>query len=149
MPPGLGGSHGSHTTSFHYFYMWRFGWVFLLMTLFFEVLAFFTSILACCGRLGAALAFVVSAIALFFYTLAVSIITYVNRVISCHGSERVTLLTVYCTQCHILRSPQPVPRRWPVCQDRTVGLRFPLGLVCGTSHCCHSFRAGHTFESHF
>ncbi|PNP44939.1 non-anchored cell wall protein-6 [Trichoderma gamsii] len=75
VPPGLGGSHGSHTTSFHYFYMWRFGWVFLLMTLFFEVLAFFTSILACCGRLGAALAFVVSAIALFFYTLAVSIIT--------------------------------------------------------------------------
>lgn len=58
--------------------MWRFGWVFLLMTLFFEVVAFFTSILACCGRLGAALAFVVSSIALFFYTLAVSIITYVD-----------------------------------------------------------------------
>lgn len=74
--------------------MWRFGWVFLLMTLFFEVLAFFTSILACCGRLGAALAFVVSAIALFFYTLAVTIITYVDCVISCKGSKRVALLTV-------------------------------------------------------
>ncbi|KAM0256431.1 hypothetical protein ACHAQJ_004956 [Trichoderma viride] len=75
VPPGLGGSHGSDTTSFHYFYMWRFGWVFLLMTLFFEVVAFFTSFVSCCGRLGAALAFVVSAIALFFYTLAVSLIT--------------------------------------------------------------------------
>ncbi|KAL7962634.1 SUR7 domain-containing protein [Trichoderma compactum] len=75
VPPGLGGSHGSDTTSFHYFFMWRFGWVFLLMTLFFEVMALFTAFLSCCGRLGAALAFVVSAIALFFFTLAVTIIT--------------------------------------------------------------------------
>ncbi|RFU72234.1 non-anchored cell wall -6 [Trichoderma arundinaceum] len=75
VPPGLGGSHGSDTTSFHYFYMWRFGWVFLLMTLFFEVLAFFTAFVSCCGRLGAALAFVVSGIALFFYSLAVALIT--------------------------------------------------------------------------
>ncbi|KAH6604205.1 non-anchored cell wall -6 [Trichoderma cornu-damae] len=75
VPPGLGGSHGSHTTSFHYFFMWRFGWVFLLMTLFFEVMAFFTAFVSCCGRLGAALAFVVSGIALFFYSLAVALIT--------------------------------------------------------------------------
>lgn len=45
------------------------------MTLFFEVLAFFASVLAFFGRLGAALTFVICAIALFFYTLAVSIIT--------------------------------------------------------------------------
>ncbi|KAH0495681.1 hypothetical protein TgHK011_009215 [Trichoderma gracile] len=75
VPPGLGGSHGSHTTSFHYFFMWRFGWVFLLMTLFFEVLALFTAFISCCGRLGAALAFVVSSIALFWYSLAVALIT--------------------------------------------------------------------------
>lgn len=48
------------------------------MTLFFEVMALFTAFLSCCGRLGAALAFVVSAIALFFFTLAVTIITYVK-----------------------------------------------------------------------
>lgn len=57
--------------------MWRFGWVFLLMTLFFEVLALFTAFISCCGRLGAALAFVVSSIALFWYSLAVALITYV------------------------------------------------------------------------
>ncbi|KAL5594735.1 hypothetical protein BROUX41_001649 [Berkeleyomyces rouxiae] len=75
VPSGLGGSHGNHTTSTHFWYMWRFGWVFFMMTLFFETVALFTSILACCGRLGAALASFATAVALFFYALAVSLMT--------------------------------------------------------------------------
>ncbi|PHH85556.1 hypothetical protein CDD83_247 [Cordyceps sp. RAO-2017] len=77
VPDGLGGRHGHHTTSYHMYYMWRFGWVFLLMTLFFEHLALFASLVACCGRLGAAVASFMCYIALFWYTLAVSIITAV------------------------------------------------------------------------
>lgn len=70
-------SYAGNTTSMYYFYMWRFGWVFYLMSLFFAVMAFFTGFLACCGRLGSALAGLVSLTALFFYTIAVSLMTYV------------------------------------------------------------------------
>ncbi|PHH78890.1 hypothetical protein CDD82_2790 [Ophiocordyceps australis] len=77
IPNGLGGSHGKHTTSFRIYYMWRFGWVFLMMTLFFEVLSFFSAFLACCGRLGAAVSYFISSIALFFYALGVSLTTAV------------------------------------------------------------------------
>ncbi|GAO15461.1 uncharacterized protein UV8b_02206 [Ustilaginoidea virens] len=75
VPDGLGGSYGSGTTSYHFFYLWRFGWVFFLITLFFEVLAFFSGFLACCGRLGAALSFFVAALALVFHTVASSLFT--------------------------------------------------------------------------
>ncbi|KAJ4386341.1 Eisosomes component [Gnomoniopsis smithogilvyi] len=75
IPSGLGGSYAGDTTSKYYFYMWRFGWVFYLMSLFFAVMAFFTGFLACCGRLGSALAGLVSLTALFFYTIAVSLMT--------------------------------------------------------------------------
>ncbi|KAK8104464.1 uncharacterized protein PG998_011497 [Apiospora kogelbergensis] len=74
-PSSLVGSHGNHTTSSYFFYMWRFGWVFYLMTLFFSVLAFFTGFLACCGRLGSALAGLSTLVALFFYSIAVSLMT--------------------------------------------------------------------------
>ncbi|KAK8075292.1 SUR7 protein [Apiospora hydei] len=74
-PASLVGSHGGNTTSMYFYYMWRFGWVFYLMTLFFSVLAFFTGFLACCGRLGSALAGLSTMIALFFYSIAVSLMT--------------------------------------------------------------------------
>lgn len=61
----------------YYFYMWRFGWVLYLISLFLTVMAFFTGFLACCGRLGSALSGIVSLAALFFYTIAVSLMTYV------------------------------------------------------------------------
>lgn len=57
--------------------MWRFGWVFYLMSLFFAVIAFFAGFLACCGRLGSAISGLVSLTALFFYTIAVSLMTCV------------------------------------------------------------------------
>lgn len=75
VPDGLGGSHGRGTTSFYYFYMWRFGWVFYLMSLFFVALAWFGAWLACCGRLGSAIASLLSFIGLFFFTIAVSLMT--------------------------------------------------------------------------
>jgi hypothetical protein len=77
VPADLIGSHGGHTTSFHYYYMWRFGWTFFLITLFFETLTFFSAFLACCGRLGAAVAAFVSLVALFFSTIATVLMTAV------------------------------------------------------------------------
>jgi hypothetical protein len=75
-PAELLGSYGGDTTSHYYWYMWRFGWVFYLISLFFEVLAFFTGFIACCGRLGSAVAGFAAVVALFFYTIAVSLMTY-------------------------------------------------------------------------
>ncbi|TDZ74958.1 Protein SUR7 [Colletotrichum trifolii] len=75
VPSGLQGSHGGGTTSTEFFYLWRFGWVLYLVSLFFMVIAWFGSFLACCGRLGSALAFMVSGTALFFLTVAVSLMT--------------------------------------------------------------------------
>ncbi|CAK7271745.1 Eisosomes component [Sporothrix epigloea] len=74
-PPELIGKYGGGTTSFSYFYMWRFGWVFYIIALFFEVCAFFTSFLACCGRFGSSLGGLVTMIALIFLTAAVSLMT--------------------------------------------------------------------------
>ncbi|UNI23987.1 Eisosomes component [Purpureocillium takamizusanense] len=74
-PDALVGSHGSGTTSFKYYYMWRFGWVFLLLTLFFETLSFFTGFLACCGRLGAAISFLLGGFALFLYSIGAALTT--------------------------------------------------------------------------
>jgi hypothetical protein len=75
LPTRLIGSYGSHTTSFYYFYMWRFGWVFYLIALFFTVFAFFTGFIACCGRLGSAIAGLTTSVALFFLTIAASLMT--------------------------------------------------------------------------
>ena len=55
--------------------MWRFGWVFYLISLFFMVTAFFTGFLACCGRLGSAISGFTSLVALFFYSVAASLMT--------------------------------------------------------------------------
>ncbi|KAG5926708.1 hypothetical protein E4U42_003008, partial [Claviceps africana] len=75
VPDGLGGSYGGGTTSHKFFYMWRFGWVFILMTLFFEIWAFLSGFLACCGRLGAAISFLVAGVALVCHTVASSLFT--------------------------------------------------------------------------
>lgn len=76
-PDELIGDQGGSTTNKYYYLMWRFGWVLFLLGLFFSVATFFTGFLACCGRLGSALAGLMSATALFFYTIAVSLITAV------------------------------------------------------------------------
>ncbi|KAG6039351.1 hypothetical protein E4U41_002852 [Claviceps citrina] len=75
VPDGLGGSHGDGTTSSKFFYMWRFGWVFILITVFFETLAFFSGFLACCGRLGAAISFFIASFALVCHAVASSLFT--------------------------------------------------------------------------
>lgn len=74
-PPSLVGSHGKHTTSTHYYYLWRFGWVFYLGGLLFTVFAFFSALLAPCSRLASGLSGVILMGALFFYTLGASLMT--------------------------------------------------------------------------
>ncbi|CAM1502091.1 Fc.00g040750.m01.CDS01 [Cosmosporella sp. VM-42] len=74
-PSQLVGGHGDNTTSMKYYFLWRFGWVFFLMTLFFTVCAFLSGFLACCGRLGAAISGLIAMVALFFSSLAMSIMT--------------------------------------------------------------------------
>ncbi|KAI1779224.1 SUR7/PalI family-domain-containing protein [Hypoxylon cercidicola] len=76
-PSELVGTHGGDTTSFYYYYMWRFGWVFYLIALVFSVMAFFCGFVACFGRLGSAIAGLAAFVALFFHTIAVSLMTAV------------------------------------------------------------------------
>jgi len=75
VPSELIGSYGNDTTSYYFWYMWRFGWVFFLIALFFEVLAFFAGFLALCSRLGSAFTGLISLVAFFFLTIAVSLMT--------------------------------------------------------------------------
>ncbi|KAH8662527.1 actin cortical patch SUR7/pH-response regulator pali [Xylariales sp. PMI_506] len=74
-PSGLVGGDGGGTTSNYYYLMWRFGWVFYLIGLFFAVVALFSSLVACCGRLGSALAGFTAMVALFFYSIAAALMT--------------------------------------------------------------------------
>ncbi|KAI9640412.1 Eisosomes component [Ciborinia camelliae] len=74
-PPSLLGAHGKHTTSYSYYYMWRFGWVFYLMGLVFTVFAFFISVIAICSRLASFAGALMTALALFWFTLAASLMT--------------------------------------------------------------------------
>jgi hypothetical protein len=76
-PAELVGDHGSGTTSIYYYYMWRFGWVLYLMSLLFAIISFFTGFMSCLGRLGSALAGFSTAVTLFFYSIAVSLMTAV------------------------------------------------------------------------
>ena len=55
--------------------MWRFGWVFYLIALVFDVLAFFTSLLAPMSRLASGLSGLIIGTALFFFTFAASLMT--------------------------------------------------------------------------
>lgn len=70
--------HGGDTTSSYYYYMWRFGWVWFLIALFFSIVAFFSGFLACCGRIGAFISSMFSMLALVFWTLAAVFMTYVQ-----------------------------------------------------------------------
>ncbi|KAK4447465.1 protein SUR7 [Podospora aff. communis PSN243] len=74
-PAELIGGFGGNTTSFMFWYLWRFGAVFYLIALFFMTIAFFVSFLACCGRLGSALTGLIAAVALLFNTIAVCLMT--------------------------------------------------------------------------
>ncbi|KAI0437493.1 SUR7/PalI family-domain-containing protein [Xylaria telfairii] len=75
LPERIIGSYGDGTTSQQYFYLWRFGWVFYLLALVFAVFAFFTGFLACFGRLGHAIAAMMSFVALFFHTIGAALMT--------------------------------------------------------------------------
>ncbi|KAK5633992.1 hypothetical protein RRF57_009706 [Xylaria bambusicola] len=75
LPERLIGSYGGNTTSQTYYYLWRFGWVFYLLSLFFTVVAFFSGFVACCGRLGSAIAGFMSLVALFVHTVAAALMT--------------------------------------------------------------------------
>ncbi|KAK4229970.1 SUR7/PalI family-domain-containing protein [Podospora fimiseda] len=75
VPAELIGSYGGGTTSYTYWYMWRFGWVFYLIALFFETATFFVGFLACCGRLGAAISGIMGIVSLLFLSVAVSLMT--------------------------------------------------------------------------
>lgn len=75
VPDGLDGSYGHNTTAKYYYYMWRFGWVFYLIALVFDVFAFFTSLLAPISRLASGLSGFILSIGLFFFTLAASLMT--------------------------------------------------------------------------
>lgn len=72
VPAGLYGSH--HATSKHYYFLWRFGWVFYLMALFFLVGALFAACLSC-FRIGSGLAGLLCLMAWFWFTLAASLMT--------------------------------------------------------------------------
>ncbi|KAF5621786.1 hypothetical protein F52700_10658 [Fusarium sp. NRRL 52700] len=74
-PSSLVGGRAGDTTSNRQFFLWRFGWVFILITLFFETLAFFTGFIACCGRLGAGISSLMSMFALFCSSVAMSLMT--------------------------------------------------------------------------
>ncbi|RMZ82742.1 hypothetical protein DV738_g1560, partial [Chaetothyriales sp. CBS 135597] len=59
----------------YYFYMTRFMFAFMLISLFFGVVAFFLSILALCTRLGAYLASLFTALAFVFQAIQASLMT--------------------------------------------------------------------------
>lgn len=76
VPAGIAGSHSG--TSNKFYLLSRFGWVFLILALFFGTLTFFSSFLACCGRLGSFIATFVSLLALLCHAVASSLLTYVS-----------------------------------------------------------------------
>ncbi|KAF4621947.1 hypothetical protein G7Y89_g14401 [Cudoniella acicularis] len=76
-PAGLLGPRGKGTTSKYYYYMWRFGWVFYLIALLANVAGFFTCLLAPCSRLASGVSGFLVANALFWFTLAASLMTAV------------------------------------------------------------------------
>ncbi|OAA61685.1 actin cortical patch protein [Niveomyces insectorum RCEF 264] len=73
-PSDLVGKYGGHTTSHYYYYMWRFGWVFFLLALLFNVLAFFTSFVSC-FRIGSGISSLLAMIALVCLSVAVPLMT--------------------------------------------------------------------------
>ncbi|CAG8979498.1 hypothetical protein HYALB_00013290 [Hymenoscyphus albidus] len=76
-PFELVGDYGKGTTSKYFWYMWRFGWVFYLMGLIFNVISFFTCLLAPFSRLASGVSGFFVANALFWFTIAASLMTTV------------------------------------------------------------------------
>ncbi|TVY52666.1 Protein SUR7 [Lachnellula cervina] len=74
-PSKLLGAHGKHTTSTHYYYLWRFGWVFYLIAFLADVVSFFTAMAAPFSRLAAGISGFLIINALFWMTLAASLMT--------------------------------------------------------------------------
>jgi len=74
-PSALLGSHGKHTTSTEYYYLWRFGWVFYLIAFLADCISFFTAMAAPFSRLAAGLSGFLVINALFWMTLAASLMT--------------------------------------------------------------------------
>lgn len=62
-------------TSTYYYYMWRFGWVFYLVSIVFTGLTFVVSLLAPCSRLAAGVSGAMLANALFWFSLAAALMT--------------------------------------------------------------------------
>lgn len=110
--------------------MWRFGTVMYLITLFFETAAFFTSFLACCGRLGSAVTGLVAGVALFFGSVAVALMTFVSPPPSFSPTQRLTFRT---KQRNFRQGAQRLPRRRPRRVARRVGVWLRLGLVGGAA----------------
>ncbi|TAQ91332.1 hypothetical protein B7494_g303 [Chlorociboria aeruginascens] len=77
VPSGLVGSRAKDTTSKYYYYMWRFGWVFYLMGLIFDVFAFFASLLAPCSRLASYFSGAILFFAVFWFSLGAALMTAV------------------------------------------------------------------------
>jgi len=76
-PGQLVGKHGKRTTSSYYYYMWRFGWVFYLISLVFTVMGFLTALAAPISRLAAGFSGLIIGTALFFFTISSSLMTAV------------------------------------------------------------------------
>ena len=74
VPAGLNGSYGDQTTSAYYFFMWRFGWVFYLMGLFFASMAVLSGLLSF-TRIGSGLSSLLAFAATFWMTLAAVLMT--------------------------------------------------------------------------
>ncbi|KAK3191209.1 Eisosomes component [Lecanicillium sp. MT-2017a] len=77
VPEGIRGTHDGTNNKFYL--LSRFSWVFILLSLFFGVITFFSSFLACCGRLGSAIASAVGMLTLLCHSVASALttVTYV------------------------------------------------------------------------
>merc|ERR1711964_888642 len=75
VPAGLTGTHYKDTTSTYYYYMWRFGWVFYLISIVLTGFTFLMSLLAPCSRLASGLSGSLLAFSLFWFSLAAALMT--------------------------------------------------------------------------
>lgn len=76
-PAALVGNHGHGTTSKYYYYMWRFGWVFYLMSFVLAVFGLLSALLAPCSRLVSGLSGLIIGSSLFFLSIAAPLMTAV------------------------------------------------------------------------
>ncbi|KAI6708612.1 hypothetical protein JHW43_008871 [Diplocarpon mali] len=77
VPSVLTGGKGKNTTSDYYYYLWRFGWVFYLMSIALTGFTFLLSLLAPCSRLASGISGTFLAFSLFWFSLAASLMTAV------------------------------------------------------------------------